>query len=148
MSRIKLFAFIASLGVFLLSACGSKQAGGQANPDGSVNIKVTLKDFSIESSVTEFKPGVQYHFTVTNEGKVSHEFMIMPISEHMGMSGMSSMEEWDKMALMMIPVEQLPVGATATADYTFTSVPEGNIELVCMTSGHFEAGMRMPITIK
>jgi len=148
MSRIKLFAFIASLGVFLLSACGSKQAGGQANPDGSVNVKVTLKDFSIESSVTEFKPGVQYHFTVTNEGKVPHEFMIMPISEHMGMSGMSSMEEWDKMALMMIPVEQLPVGATATADYTFTSVPEGNIELVCMTSGHFEAGMRMPITIK
>lgn len=148
MSRIKLFSFIALLGVFLLSACGSKQSGEQANSDGSVDVKVTLTDFVIESSVTEFKPGVQYHFTVTNEGKVPHEFMILPIPEHMGMSGMTSMEEWDKMALMMIPIEQLPVGATAKSDYTFTSVPEGNIELVCMTPGHFEAGMRMPITIK
>ena len=148
MSRIRLLTFITLLGVFLLSACGSKQAGGQTNPDGSVNVKVTLTDFIIESSVTEFKPDVLYHFNVTNEGQVPHEFMILPISEHMGMSGMSSMEEWDKMALMMIPIEQLPVGATATADYTFASVPAGNIELVCMTPGHFEAGMHTSITVK
>jgi uncharacterized cupredoxin-like copper-binding protein len=147
MSRINLFMVVALLGVFLLSACGAN-AAGQANPDDSVNVDVKLNDFTIQSSVKEFKTGVVYHFTVTNEGKVPHEFMILPVSEHMGMSGMTSMEEWDKIALMMIPIEQLSVGATAKADYTFTSVPEGNIEFVCMTPGHFEAGMRMPITIK
>jgi uncharacterized cupredoxin-like copper-binding protein len=52
------------------------------------------------------------------------------------------------MALMMIPAEQLPAGATAEADYTFTNVPEGNIEFVCMTPGHFEAGMHTPIVVR
>jgi uncharacterized cupredoxin-like copper-binding protein len=147
MSRIKLFTGVALIGAFLLTACAARQTGGQVNPVGSVNVNVRLKDLSIESSVREFKPGVQYHFTVTNQGEVAHEFMILPISEHMGMSGMS-MEEYDEMALMMIPIEQLPVGATAKADYTFSGIPDGKIELVCMTPGHFEAGMHIPITIK
>jgi len=94
MSRRKLFIVVVLMGVLLLPACAARQAEGQVNPVGSVNVDVRLKDFSIESSVTEFKPGVQYHFTVTNEGEVAHEFMILPISEHMGMSGMS-MEEYD-----------------------------------------------------
>lgn len=147
MSRIRICTFAALIGVWLLSACGA-QRGAQPNPDGSINVEVTLNDFGIESSLTEFKTGVPYHFIVTNEGQVPHEFMLMPVSEHMGMSGMSSMEEWDKLALMMIPIEQLPVGATAEADYTFAGIPEGNIEMVCMTPGHFEAGMHTPITIK
>ncbi len=33
-------------------------------------------------------------------------------------------------------------------DYTFASVPEGNIEFVCALPGHFEAGMHTPITVK
>lgn len=148
MFRIKLLVAASILLAVVLTACSAKPAGGQVSADGSVNVTVSLKDFSITSSVKEFKPGVVYHFTVTNEGQVPHEFMIMPVSEHMGMSGMKSMEEWDKMALMMIPAEQLPAGATAKADYTFASVPEGNIELVCMTPGHFEAGMHTPIMVK
>jgi len=147
MSRIKLFAVVVLIGMLLLTACAPPQSEGQVNPDGSVNVQVTLKDFSIESSVTEFKPGVQYHFTVTNEGGVAHEFMILPVSEHMGMAGMT-MEEFDEHALMMIPIDQLPVGAATKTDYTFSEIPEVDIEFVCMTPGHFEAGMRLPVTIK
>jgi len=147
MSRMKLFIVVVLLGILLLTACAARQTEGQVNPDGSVNVNVRLKDFSIESSVTDFKPGVQYHFTVTNQGQVAHEFMILPISERMGMPGMSR-EEYDEMALMMIPIEQLPVGATAKSDYTFSNIPEENLELVCMTPGHFEGGMHIPITIK
>jgi uncharacterized cupredoxin-like copper-binding protein len=147
MPRIKLSSVVVSIGVLLLFACAARQAKGQVNPDGFVNVDVRLKDFSIESSVTEFKPGVAYHFTVTNEGQVAHEFMILPVSEHMGMSGMP-MEEYDKMALMMIPIEQLPVGASVKTDYTFSEVADGKIELIWMTPGHFEAGMHIPITVK
>ncbi len=148
MFRIKLLVATSMFLAVLLAACGAKSPGEQVNMDGSVNVTVSLKGFSIESSVKEFKPGAVYHFTVTNDGQVPHEFMIMPVSEHMGMSGMKSMEQWDKIALMMIPAEQLPAGATAKADYTFANVPEGNIELVCMTPGHFEAGMHTPIRVK
>jgi uncharacterized cupredoxin-like copper-binding protein len=147
MPRKFLIAALALLGLFLVAGCGPAKATGQANPDGSVDVNVNLTDFAIESSVTEFEPGVLYHFTVTNSGQIPHEFMILPVSEHMGMAGMS-MEEFDELALMMIPIEQLPVGATAEADYTFASVPNQAIELVCMTPGHFEAGMHLPITVK
>lgn len=146
MSGLRLFTAVALIGAFLLTACAARKTGGQVNPDGSVNVDVRLKDFSIESSVTQFKPGVSYHFTATNEGQVAHEFMILPISEHMGMSSMP-MEEYDEMALMMIPIEQLPVGGSVKTDYTFSEVADGKIELVCMTPGHFEAGMHIPITI-
>ena len=151
MPRKLLLATLALLGLSLLSACAAGKTEEQANPDGPVNVQVKLTEFAVESSVTEFKPGVQYHFVVTNSGQVPHEFMIMPIqTDSMGMPSMAglSMEEKDAMALMMIPAEQLPAGATAEADYTFASVPDGKIELVCMTPGHYEAGMHLPITIK
>ena len=147
MPRKLLVAALALLGLSLLAACGSAETTGQTNPDGSVDVNVNLTEFAIESSVTKFEPGVPYHFKVTNSGKIPHEFMILPVSEHMGMPGMD-MGDFDEMALMMIPIGQLPAGATAVADYTFASVPEGAIELVCMTPGHFEAGMRLPIAVK
>lgn len=73
--------------------------------------------------------------------------MILPASEHMGMAAMS-MEELDEMALMMMPLEQLSVDATAKVDFTFSGIPKGKIELVCTTPGHFEGGMRIQIAIK
>jgi len=48
----------------------------------------------------------------------------------------------------MISQDQLSPGAKVEKDFTFTSVPQGNIEMVCMVPGHFEAGMRLAITIK
>ncbi len=144
MSHTKQFVLLVVTAALLLAACG----GNQANTNGPVDVKVTLGEFTIKSSVTEFEPGVQYHFIVTNEGAVPHEFMIMPVEmDGMGMAGMS-MEEKDALAFMMIEEDELPPGATVEADYTFTGVPEGNIEFVCALPGHFEAGMHSPITVK
>ncbi len=150
MSGIRFVLVIAALGTLLLSACGAAQKAGSVNPDGSVNVTITLNDFTIESSVTQFKTGVPYHFTITNEGQVGHEFMILPASGQTGMSGMAGMpmEDLDKLALMMVPIEQLPAGATVKADYIFTGVPNGKIEMACYTKGHYEAGMHIPITVQ
>lgn len=144
MSYTKLFSFVLATATLLLTACGTRQA----NTNGPVDVSVALGEFTIKSSVTEFQPGVQYRFTVTNEGQIPHEFMIMPVTmDGMGMSGMT-MEEKDALALMMIAEEELPPGATVKMDYTFTSVPEGDIEFVCALPGHFEAGMHTPVNIK
>lgn len=130
--------------VLLVVACGGKGAG----TNRPVDVNVTLGEFTIESSVTEFKPGVQYRFTVTNTGQVPHELMIMPVAtDAMGMLEMS-MEEMDALAFMVIPEEKLPPGATVVMDYAFTAVPEGNIEFVCALPGHVEAGMYIPITVR
>lgn len=146
MPHIRHVPLVALIGGLLLSACGSTASRAP------MTVNVTLREFSVESSVTDFQPGVPYHFIVKNEGQIPHEFMIMPMTmlgTHMpGMPEMS-MEERDAAALVMIPEAQLPAGATAEADYTFESVPAGSeIEMVCTLPGHLEAGMHLPIRIK
>ena len=125
---------------FLLTACGGSKA---------TEVKITLNEFGIESSKTSFQTGVPYHFIVTNEGAVEHEIMLMPpvATDSMGMA--MNMEDMDKMALAMIEASDLPAGATASFDYTFTaSAPDGSLEFACHTPGHYEMGMKFPITVK
>ena len=126
----------------LLSACGPSST----NPDGSVNVDVTLTDFKIESSLDTFEVGVPYHFIITNEGEDEHELMIV---EPMMAGTEMSMEEMDKMALAVVEEDDLPPGATYTLDYTFTEpAPAGGLEFSCHIAGHYEAGMVLPITVK
>lgn len=127
----------------LLAACG-RQAS-----NGPVEVQITLTEFGIKSSLDEFKTGVPYHFVVTNEGTVEHEFMIMPplAADDMGMA--MDMGSLDETALAMIAASDLPVGATTSVDYTFTeAAPDGMLEFACHTPGHYEANMKLPITVK
>jgi uncharacterized cupredoxin-like copper-binding protein len=125
---------------FLLTACGGQGAGN------TEEVKITLTEFGIESSVTNFKAGVPYHFVVTNEGKVNHEIMIMPpVDPGMAMD----MGNLDEMALAMIAEDQLPPDATVSFDYTFTEpASAGSLEFACHVAGHYEAGMKQAITVK
>ena len=110
-----------------------------------VNVQVALKDFQISSSMTTFSQGVPYHFTITNNGTVAHEFMIMPPMMSMGMS----MEDMDKTAVAMVSEEKLPPGATQTLDVTFKEdEPQGKMEFACHVEGHYEAGMKLPIVVQ
>ena len=61
-------------------------------------MQVTFSEFKITSSVTAFSPGTSYHFVVTNNGKIAHEFMIMPMEMYMEYM---SMDEMHKIALYM-----------------------------------------------
>jgi uncharacterized cupredoxin-like copper-binding protein len=136
-NKVMIVLVIAGL---LLTACGG------SNPS---EVKITLNEFGIESSTTDFQKGVPYRFVVTNEGTVEHEMMIMPpvMPDSMGMA--MDMGEMDKMALVMIEASDLPAGATASFDYTFTeSATAGGLELACHTPGHYEAGMKLPITVQ
>lgn len=136
------FAVLFVIG-FLLTACG-----GQETSD-TVEVQINLTEFAIESSLTDFETGVPYRFVVTNAGAVEHEFMIMPplSTDQMGM-GMDMME-MDEMALAMIEAADLPPGATASYDYTFTeAAPAGTLEFACHTPGHYEANMKLPIIVK
>lgn len=134
-------SFVVVLAV-ALAACGG---AASPTPSGPLEVKVTLTDFKVESSLTEFKVGVPYHFVVTNKGAVAHEIMLMPVVA--ADSGMT-MEEMDKMALAMIEEDDMPGGATESFDVTFTEpAAAGQLELACHVPGHYEAGMKLPITV-
>ena len=126
--------------VLLLTACGGQQK--------TTAVTITVKEFGIESSITEFKVGVPYHFVVTNAGTVNHEIMIMPSlsNDQMGM-GMD-MGTMDKMALAMISADALTPGTTKSFDLTFNDAAStGTLEFACHTPGHYEANMKLPITV-
>ena len=137
MSTFKKVLILMFAAGWLLTGCGQR----------ATEVQVTLTEFAIQSSVTDFQVGVPYHFVVTNAGQVDHEFMVMPpLSEdQMGMS----MEEMDQMAAVMIEEDELTPGKTQTVDYTFTEpAPAGSLEMACHTSDHYENGMKLPITVK
>lgn len=126
----------------LFAACGG---GGNAAPAGSIPVHVTETDFHIASSVTTFSPGKTYDFEVTNQSQDTHEFMIMPGSAD-GMNG-KSMGSMDKMALASIAM--INPGQTATLKYTIPASAAGShIEFACYFPGHYEAGMKLPVTVQ
>jgi uncharacterized cupredoxin-like copper-binding protein len=103
-------------------------------------------EFTITAAETTFRVGVPYRFVVTNAGTVPHEFMIMPVMS--GAMGQMDMEHMDQMALAVIDEEDLPPGATASVDVTFTApAPAGTLELACHVAGHYEAGMHLAIEV-
>ena len=117
---------------FAVSACGSPPAQAAKKP---VDVQITLTEFKIESSVTDFTVGTPYHFVITNKGTLAHDWMIMPSGE----------QDEDK-ALVKVEDTDLQPNMTVTRDFTFAQA--GNLEFACHVKGHYEAGMHTPIIIK
>jgi len=54
----------------------------------------------------------------------------------------------DQMALAMISADDLTPGATKSFDLTFRDAAStGTLEFACHTPGHYEANMKLPITV-
>lgn len=132
-----LFAVL-SLLLAVLAACGSS-----STPSGSQNVQVALTGTAITSSVTNFSPGVPYHFTVTNNRSVAQAFAMMPEGmdmEHMSMGAIHS-SAWHM-------IDNIAPGMTSAFDYTFASSMMGhNFEFACNVSGHTTGWMTLPMMI-
>jgi len=116
-----------------------------ADVGNAQQVDVTLHEFSVETSRTEFVAGQPYRITVTNAGTMSHEFMIMPRIEGMGQMDMDTLDE---MALVMIHADDLPPGTTQTIDVVFPESARGSeMEFVCALPGHYDAGMSVVVTV-
>jgi len=181
-----LIASLFILASLILSACGSALAdqssnqadapetGASTNNSDIVDVQITVNEFSINSSVTTFKVGVPYRFTIVNKGMMPHELMLIPQLDEsitgvkagsgmqpgamMGFGSMMNtnseemdelMEVIDSYALAVVEDDDLYSGATATFEYTFTEPADfGELEFSCYLPGHYEAGMVLPITVQ
>jgi uncharacterized cupredoxin-like copper-binding protein len=160
--------------IFLVSACGSPaatatqapaqpavteaptqsdaatQAPSQSTateaPAASGNgttVNVTLADNTITASTTTFQVGVPYTFVIKNTGRHAHNFNINP-----PVSVAGSLDGALSKALLVVPQEQLRVGATATATFTFPDSAAGQLlEMSCLIRQHYEDGMHVDITV-
>ena len=162
MKRISPF-FIVILIMLFATACGSStptatqapaqpaateapsQSGATEAPaaGGGTQVKITLADNTIEASQTTFQVGVPYTFVITNSGRHAHNFNINP-----PVSVAGSLDEALNKALLAVPQEQLGVGATATAEFTFPDSAAGQLmEFSCLIRRHYEDGMHVDITV-
>jgi uncharacterized cupredoxin-like copper-binding protein len=137
------FRFFLSLSLLLLAACSTVNA--KPNPNNPITVKITAGEFYFKSSLTKFAVGQRYRFEVTNKGKVPHEIMLIaPIQP-----GAMSMDAMDKMAVAHITEEDLQSGVTKSFDYAFTKADAaGKLEFACHVPGHYEAGMKLQISVK
>ena len=131
--------------LLLLTACGASTPS--INADGSINVDVTLTDFTIESSVMAFEAGKTYRFTITNEGVVPHEFVIAE-SMMEGEDHSEGMEMEHAGLVVEVEEDELPPGATVTVSATFPDHVDEELEFACHIEGHYEAGMHSPITLE
>jgi uncharacterized cupredoxin-like copper-binding protein len=113
----------------------------QAAAPGSIEVKVTLVEFHIISSVTVLHANTHYYFVVSNRGHDTHEFMIMP--DKPDGSPLSADEQYKSMLMELEPI--LP-GTTWTTNFIFLS--SGRYEFACQMGRHYQAGMRLPITVE
>ena len=112
----------------------------QAPAPGSVEVKFTLVEFRITSSVTVFHAGTHYYFVVSNRGHDTHEFMIMPDKP----DG-SPLPPDAQFKSMLMELEPITPGTTWTTNFTFQA--SGKYEIACQMGRHYQAGMRLPITV-
>ena len=160
----RILPFFVVLFMFLITACGSPtptatQATAQpaateaptqsaateapAASGGGTQVTVTLADNTIEASTTTFQVGVPYTFVITNSGRHAHNFNINP-----PVSVAGSLDEALNKALLAVPQEQLGVGKTATAEFTFPDSAAGQLlEFSCLIRQHYEDGMHVDITV-
>jgi len=106
-------------------------------------VNITLADNTIEASQTEFQVGVPYTFVVTNTGRRAHNFNINP-----PVSVAGSLDAALSGALLVVPQEQLGVGASVTVEYTFPATAAGQLlEFSCLIRKHYDDGMKLDITV-
>jgi uncharacterized cupredoxin-like copper-binding protein len=143
----------------LLAACGGNGGDDQASMDhGAMSsttqptqsspasrvIKLTVNDrLRFDPASLSVRSGETVALTVTNTGKMAHEFVI-------GDQAFQDRHERE-MAGQTMPMGDdadgigLPAGATKTLTYTFRQA--GTLQYGCHVAGHYRAGMKGKVTV-
>jgi uncharacterized cupredoxin-like copper-binding protein len=142
MKRLSVLALI-SLTAMVTAMLALGACGGASSSSNTVTI--TLTDYHISASRTTFVAGTIYHFTVKNQSKSNHDFMIMPpLRGDMTMHA----EPLEAVALYSISQPKLPPGATQEFNFAFLhAAAPGTLEFACHIGNQYQLGMHLPITV-
>jgi uncharacterized cupredoxin-like copper-binding protein len=99
-----------------------------------------LTDFQFTPNAFTIPAGQQITLNATNNGSVTHNFIIMKLGTTAGGSWVAANEANVYWKLQIEP------GASQTATFTAPADP-GSYQVVCSTPGHLEAGMIATLTV-
>ncbi len=126
------------LTMLALGLVASMSACGIFSPT-PFEVMVTLTDYKIELSLTEFSPTTLYKFVITNKGNMPHEFLLLP------------MGNTDRTHILKgVGQNELKPDAKIERFFRFERrlMPAGNYEFACHLFGHYENGMVALIKIQ
>jgi uncharacterized cupredoxin-like copper-binding protein len=131
-----------SLAALVLAACGGSSGGGSAAND--VNVQLGQgKEFSVAANPGNTKSG-KVTFKVTNDGKVHHEMVVVPIAA--GASATSLASASGEASEDGSPGEIPGIDPGQTKTVTIDLKP-GTYVLLCNEPGHFAGGMATTFTV-
>jgi uncharacterized cupredoxin-like copper-binding protein len=117
-------------------------AGTPAKINRTVNVVMSDK-MRFEPSSLQFKEGETVKFIVKNEGKLMHEFVLGTKDKNLEHAGL--MKKFPGMAHDEPYMAHVAPGKTTEMVWTFNR--SGEFEFACLIAGHFDAGMRGPLTV-
>ncbi|MDQ6910097.1 MAG: plastocyanin/azurin family copper-binding protein [Actinomycetota bacterium] len=140
----------------LLAACGGGSGGmdmgdgaqsgaSTSAPAGTIRVNVAMRDIAFVPDKVEMKKGSTATFIFKNEGKVAHDAFIgqekaqADHEKEMGGGGGAPQGMQSGNAVTLEP------GKTGELTYTFNDA--GVTTIGCHQPGHYEAGMRMAVTV-
>ncbi len=124
--------------LLLLAACNGQTntSQGATRPvattvSGATEVHVVIKDGDITSSMKNFRAGIPYTFVVVNQGKTSHNFIILK-----RISGPAATPPPHSGILYIVPATQLAPGKTQTFSYQFPiSSIQGSLQFTTHLAG-------------
>ncbi len=120
---VGLIGLVAALAL-ILAACGPRTA----------NLTVTMTDFEFTPSSWEVPAGAEVTITMTNDGTLEHEWVIM----NLGTEATAPFDEDDEGNIYW--EGEVEPGESETFTFTAPSEP-GEYQIVCGTPTHLENGM-------
>lgn len=120
------------------AACG----GGSSEP--STELTVTVKEFQFTPNTWTVPAGEQVTITITNEGTVTHEWVLLKEGVAITSEADLPATEEELLADFVNVEEEVEAGTTKTL--TFQAPPTGTYQIICAIEDHFDAGMEGTLT--
>jgi uncharacterized cupredoxin-like copper-binding protein len=138
----------------ILAACGTPSAspssdsgGGGGGGGAATTVNVTLSEFKVEFDTTDIPAG-DVTFNVTNDGTITHEFVVFQTDlaedELPESSEEAEVNEDDASLNSMGEVEDVEAGGSKS--FTATLEP-GSYVGICNVEGHYGSGMHIHFTV-
>lgn len=111
---------------------------------GPTTVKATLGEYFIKLDKSSLPQGT-VQFTVSNDGQLSHEFVILKTNRDPGKLPLKGGEANEEIYLSPGEIPGIAPGKTKTLDVVLKS---GKYVLLCNLPGHYKAGQYTGISVK